>query len=55
MDLFADDPATLSVIPGKRCSVAAISRALNKVYAHFASGQIGASENSEIGSPHRVD
>ena len=50
MDIFADDPVTLSVIPGKRCSVAAISRAFNAVYAHFASGQIAAVENVEIGS-----
>jgi len=40
MDLFADDPSMLAVIPGKRCSVAAVSRTFDRVYAHFASGSI---------------
>ena len=46
MDLFADDAATLTVIPGKRCSIAAISRVLSSVYACFAPGEIVGSELS---------
>jgi len=49
MDIFADDPATLAVIPGKRCSVAAVSRAFNRVYAHFASGHIADLELVSMG------
>lgn len=48
MDIFADDPSTLSVIPGKKCSIAAVSRVFNRVYAHFASGQIA---DVEVAAP----
>ena len=49
MDIFADDPQTLAVIPGKRCSVGAVSRAFNRVYAHFASGEIADLEKISTG------
>jgi hypothetical protein len=48
MDLFSDDPSTLAVIPGKRCSVGAISRTFNQVYGHFASGEIANLEHASV-------
>ncbi|MHB8968788.1 MAG: hypothetical protein ACYC5A_09550 [Thermoleophilia bacterium] len=40
LDLFADDPETLSVMPSERCSVAAMSRILEQIYNNFAAGSI---------------
>lgn len=54
MDLFADDPATLSVIPGKRCSVSAVSRVFDQVYNHFALGEIVAPPNIQVGGEAQV-